>query len=353
MNQDYPDREELRKRRETYAADRIHSTMIGAGKRPIRWWGPFDAGDALGRISLALGVWLIGILAHAAMDSPDFRSNDILDFVTMLFVTAFLMLPVLSGIGILAKKYWGVIYFRLTIGLLALPAFFFFIAVLAEEYMFELQGIGLMCVPFLFSFYHLWTYWKANHVRYQFTYLRHRHVEKDLFRTTKGAGTPFGLLLFELPIAAAIWTNMVSEGDPDNDMLTASIIVGLLFGIFVAVSGFAFRARVYAGRICMITASVILLAGHALFSVIATANQVTLVQKAPALKMTSMIMETSVGVFGLAIPAYALFEMLRFLLSDKVKAWCRVGTYTPPWREQLRIIEERERQMESDGPESI
>ena len=62
-------------------------------------------------------------------------------------------------------------------------------------------------------------------------------------------------------------------------------------------------------------------------------------------------MEGSVGLFGLTIPAYILFEMLRFLRTDKAKAWCGAGPYEPPWALQLGIIEEREKLAE-DGSET-
>jgi len=38
--------------------------MIGAEKRPIPWWGPFDGADAIGRTLLLAGMWVFGIFSR-------------------------------------------------------------------------------------------------------------------------------------------------------------------------------------------------------------------------------------------------------------------------------------------------
>jgi len=55
-----------------------------------------------------------------------------------------------------------------------------------------------------------------------------------------------------------------------------------------------------------------------------------------------------VPLFGLLIPAYICFELFRFFRTDKAKAWCGVGEYTPPWKYQVEAVMQRENEKSVD-----
>ena len=49
-----------------------------------------------------------------------------------------------------------------------------------------------------------------------------------------------------------------------------------------------------------------------------------------------------------------LFEIFRYFGSDKAKAWCGTGDYTPPWQAQVDFIEQREEEarLADEQPDS-
>ncbi|TET38522.1 MAG: hypothetical protein E3J72_03270 [Planctomycetota bacterium] len=121
---------------------------------------------------------------------------------------------------------------------------------------------------------------------------------------------------------------------------TGSVIV--LLGLVIMLAGAGFRRKSNKARITLAALVLLLMPLCFAGSIVEFVREVGAGIRYSYNIEFSDVVRMALPLFALLIPTYILFEVWRYLLSDKARAWCGVGEYTPPWKYQVEEIKRKE-----------
>ncbi|TET32478.1 MAG: hypothetical protein E3J72_19640 [Planctomycetota bacterium] len=349
---------------------------IRAPRKPFPWWGPFDAVDAIGRAMLAFGLLGLSglflqiqyndmfnlLLAKAAINLDTFLKLE------AYLCIALMLLGVISGIGILYRKRFGLIalfaqsglYIFIVLGV----AVFFAIALIRglfagdpqsyyfmnrySYYLAEFTDTGkLVFINFpvmvgsLFLALAvpgaLFVCWRKACLKYEFSHVHLPKLEHGQWDGTR----LFGILWLVLGtgIVLIIYQTVIYRMTYyfETERWVSYTITGIAMFLFaigalMVTGGILFLRRSNVGRVILRS---IVFAFIVLLAVVFSALVFVVPQTGlPAFEVVTLFIFIT---FGLFVLGYALFEVRRYFSCPKVMAWCWKGEYTPPWK---RMIEQ-------------
>ncbi|MHC4662801.1 MAG: hypothetical protein ACYS8W_14055 [Planctomycetota bacterium] len=320
------------------ASQGIVGDKITAPQRPFPWWGEFDAVNAIGRTILLVGLWALGNATFIMLiDSPDLTFLKGADFtkpanfnLTYSILAAVICLP--TGPALLFRQRWGIIGLRfvLIVSVFWLPGSApFFAAYLIP---------GVLAPLFML--------WSAAHIKYEFQYVHHSTVGKslDTYPRFFGISTLY-LGAYSIVVTIIICSRPGQQGifgkfGPVTETLFISIIGAA--AVILIISSLAFILRRDWGRITLIAVLPVPFLLFLLDIIVKSAGMFYEAGQPKAAMATMRKLHAFVLAFGALVIIYAMMEIVRYLLSDKVKAFCRAGEYSPPWATQLEMLKLRD-----------
>ena len=326
-----------------------HGIMIRAPLRPFPWWGPFNASDAIGRAFLLLGLWGIGgiflLIAHdllgeasTILDLPDdLRKHPL--YLVCLGAAFFCAV----GAGMLYRERWAIVGFKF-FTIAAWPMLVMFLppqwlekdgsSRAREEYIAMLLSIECLIALAFAWVAPFWRYFGEKHVRWEFDFVRYDLVADNDFATTKRFGGAAALTGVALALAASAETVVIAA----NRLAQIFVAGCFAFAAALIAAGLLFRAKNNGGRQMLLLLVPVAAVAAILYPLWSLGGVFSAMRKGAAQPARVDQLAIFVLMFGLLIPAYVFVEIGRYLMSEKAKAWCGVGEYSPPWQTQLDQI---------------
>jgi hypothetical protein len=338
---------------------------IRAPKRPFPWWGPFDACDAIGRFMVILVLSLLASITLSILSelvslgsTPAIMSDALKDLsfaiITSIFILAMLMIPAL---GMLFRKKWSIVYIKV---LLILISTFVVFTVVFNFFVREGDDfvIGACVMPAILIMWlgialNLWLFLSDPHTLYYFSPVPLKKLEKNPFSTTKRMIIP--ILASAISVLTGISCFIVLPlTHPRRYSFSENawpILWGSISVIAFLILAPAFLKRWKATRLIFLTDLVLLL----IVTIITIGGLIliTYVDRnifgGPGFDRELQIDSLTIIIF-FAPWLYIIFELFRYIRTDRFRAWCRLEkNYVPPWKKQIeafRMGQEEEKTVE-------
>ncbi|MHC4662797.1 MAG: hypothetical protein ACYS8W_14035 [Planctomycetota bacterium] len=339
--------------------DSPRGKFVRSPRKPFPWWGPFNGVEAIGRSVLlfglvGLGALFIGLLTkQTIVEGGPFAGMRIQPTISLAEIIGILFTICLigAGSGILLRKNWGIVFLKILLVVFAVVLGIFIVFSLygllrsPGGFLLAFPSMGGMALALLAMIFSLWRYWSYPSVRYEFGHVRINELKNTSQKTSILFGVTVGLY-------GLAWALISSQ----------FILVGFLGGVFmliiltligisvmIAIGGFLYQKRSNGGRIILIVMSgigMLLMFASIIFAMamLGFSPQNTMSTPLPILASGAHTL------FHLLSLCYVLFEIIRFMLTDKAKAWTRRGRYIPPWMEQIKTAEAMEEAEQAVRP---
>ncbi|TET39129.1 MAG: hypothetical protein E3J72_01260 [Planctomycetota bacterium] len=325
--------------------------FLRAPRRPFPWWGPFDAIDAFGRMWIITGLYqlaclfwiagsqfnLINIGERGAADSilPEFG-------LSLLILVIMAALFIATGTGLLLRRSWCIGLLRASLVLTTLFLVVFFLFLIREQYpnTDDITVVVFFMLPVFIAWMEIlsaiWMFWHEPGVRYYFEFTKTSDLESRIYRTTDR----FGRVVAALGVALGLCMlcSIISSFAYGGDVMGAVVVFGFLFAIFFSI-GWLLKDGANFARIALL---VIVVLSLCVWILLITA--LVLVTISLGVNFRGRVEPSSVAIpaFSILPAIFFAVELVRYLRSNKMKAWCGIGKYTPPWQAQVDLLQEQE-----------
>ncbi|MHC4662796.1 MAG: hypothetical protein ACYS8W_14030 [Planctomycetota bacterium] len=334
------------------------SVFVRAPKRPFPWWGSFDATNAIGRSFLLFGlVWLGSLFVRMLLlrDSDPWqtqpyysRREGIFDIWLVLNIGETGLL-IAAGMGILLRKNIGILMMRIFVIWLPLKLLYLMLRPFFRYGGFpdEIIGLVVISITAYMTFVGtiavaLWLYFKKAPARYEFGYIDIRYVKRGTWGPTRIFGYAVGAVgIAPILLSLAILITLATAGGSDEP-IPILIFLGLFaFGIALSVSGFCFSSGLNGGRIAIRVIAFVALIFLVILFVLFLISR-TFTPSSIAVMPAFQLAGSGAGLLAFGATFYVLLEIVRYLRSERARAWCGYGSYIPPWTEQIKAAEAME-----------